>query len=107
MISVDFLLRVVVACFAAVGLEEYIKNFFKPGNKVWYAVIMLPLSVACYVSVSMLPPEVIGSILTVGGVQICYETLIQGFRAVISHISGKMQGQESESGESKKRRGRE
>lgn len=107
MIDGQFLLKVVVAGFAAVGIEEFLKNFIQPKKSRWYALIMIPLAVGSYVSVELLPISVIGSLLTIGTVQICYETLIQGFRAVISHISGKMQGQESESGESKKRRGRE
>lgn len=87
MINIEFLMKIIVACFATVGLEEYVKNFFKPKNKVCYAVIMLPLSVLCYASLSLLPVEVIGSILTVGGVQLCYQTFIQGFKLIAKNIA--------------------
>lgn len=90
MINVGFLMEIIIACFATVGLEEYIKNFFKPQNKVWYAVLMLPLAAMCYVSLSLLPIEVIGSILTVGGVQLCYQTFIQGFKSIVENITNKM-----------------
>lgn len=90
MIDSYFLIKVITAAFATVGLEEYLKNFFKPKSKKWYAVIMLPLSVMCYIAVSLLPQEVIGSILTIGGVQLCYQTLVQGFKAVINNITNKI-----------------
>lgn len=91
MINVEFLMTVIVACFATVGLEEYLKNFFRPKNKIWYAVLMLPLSAVCYASLSLLPVAVIGSILTVGGVQLCYQTFVQGFKAIIDNITNKIQ----------------
>ena len=84
------MIKVVAAAFATVGLEEYLKNFFKPKRKIWYAVIMLPLSIICYIAASLLPQEVIGSILTIGGVQLCYQTLVQGFKAVIDNITNKI-----------------
>ncbi len=98
MIDIQFLLRILVACFATVGVEEYIKNFFKPKNKIWYAVLMLPLSVGCYIATSMLPVQVIGSILTIGGVQLCYQTLVQGFKSIIENVTAKV-GKKDLSGE--------
>lgn len=92
MINMEFLLKVMAALFATVGIEEYIKNFLKPKNKVWYAVLMLPLSVGCYVVVELLPLWVIGSILTVGGVQLSYQTLVQGFKAIIESTTNKIKG---------------
>lgn len=86
----QFLLKVVAAAFAAVGIEEYLKNFFKPKNKKLYALVMVPLSLGAYCAAELLPIYVIGSLLTLGSVQVCYETLIQGFRAVIDRISGKL-----------------
>ncbi len=91
MIDGGFFLRVVAAAFATVGIEEYLKNFFQPKNLKWYAVLMLPLAVACFCAAEMLPPAVLGSLLTIGSVQLCYETLIQGFRALIDRISRKME----------------
>jgi len=98
MIDVQFLLKVLVACFATVGLEEYLKNFFKPKNTVWYAVLMLPISVGCYTALCMLSVQVIGSILTVGGVQICYQTFVQGFKSIIENVTDKI-GKKNMSGE--------
>lgn len=98
MIDVQFLLKVLVACFATVGLEEYLKNFFKPKNTVWYAILMLPISVGCYTALCMLPVQVIGSILTVGGVQICYQTFVQGFKSIIENVTDKI-GKKNLSGE--------
>ena len=94
MINIEFLMKIIVACFATVGFEEYIKNFFKPQNKVWYAVLMLPLSAVCYASLSLLPVEVIGSILTVGGVQLCYQTFVQGFKAIVENITNKIKSKD-------------
>lgn len=89
-ITGDLLVKVVVAGFAAVGIEEWLKNFRPEKKSKWWALIMLPISVGCFVAVHMLPLPVIGSLLTVGTVQIAYETLIQGFRAVIDRVSGKV-----------------
>ncbi len=91
MIDGGFLLKVVAAGFAAVGIEEWLKNFFKPKNAAWYALLMLPLAVGSFFAAEMLPPVALGSLLTIGAVQICYETLVQGFRAVIERISRKME----------------
>ena len=90
-----FLLNIMAASFAAVGLEEFVKNFFKPKNKVWYAVIMLPLSVGCYYAVDRLPPLVIGCALTIGCVQLCYQTIIQGFKAIVERLAGKIGANEA------------
>ena len=89
-ITGDLLVKVVVAGFASVGIEEWLKNFRPEKAGKWWALVMLPLSVGCFVAVHMLPLPVIGSLLTVGTVQIAYETLIQGFRAVIERVSGKV-----------------
>ena len=89
-ITGELLIKIVVAGFAAVGIEEYLKNFLPKGNTKLFALLMLPLAVVCFVAVDLLPLPVIGSLLTVGTVQIAYETLIQGFRAVIERVSGKV-----------------
>lgn len=90
MMNDNFLLKIIVASFATVGLEEYLKNFLKPKNKKWYAIIMLPLAVMCYVATAVLPQEVIGSVLTIGGVQLCYQTFVQGFKSIIDNITNKI-----------------
>ncbi len=81
--------NVVIAALATVGLLEFLKNFFKPKNKVWYAVLMLPVSILCYCCTDLLPEAVIGSILTIGCVQLGYQTLVQGFQTFITNITGK------------------
>lgn len=96
MIDSQFLLKVFTAAFATVGIEEFIKNFLK-AKKTWvYALLMLPLSVACYFSVERLPLWVIGSLLTIGCVQICYQTIVQGFKAVIEGLSNKIKDKGAE-----------
>ena len=55
MLDVQFMLRVLAASFATVGVVEAIKNFWKTERKIFYAVLMIPLSCACYVSVELLP----------------------------------------------------
>lgn len=90
MIDGAFLVKVVAAAFAAVGIEEWLKNFFSM-KAVVAALIMLPLAVGCFCAAELLPPAALGSLLTVGAVQLCYETLVQGFRAVIERISRKLE----------------
>lgn len=94
--NVQFALQVFVAALATVGIEEYIKNFFKPKNKVWYAVLMLPLSAGCFLAIYLLPIYVIGIILTSGCVQLCYQTLIQGFKSIVSTLSKKIETKSDE-----------
>ena len=90
MIDTQFLLKVLVAAFATVGVEEFIKNFLKTEKTYWYAIIMVPLAVGCYTAVELLPISVIGSLLTIGSVQLCYQTLIQGFKAIIQNATNKI-----------------
>lgn len=96
-----FLLNVFIASLIAVGLEEFLKNFFKPKNTVYYALLMLPLAVGSYLCVGLLPPYIAGCLLTVGAVQLCYQSLVQGFKAIIENLTRKMQG-EGGTGESVK-----
>lgn len=86
----DLIMKIVIAGFGVVGIEEYLKNFLPEKRSKWWALIMLPLSVGSFFAVQYLPLSVIGSILTIGGVQLAYETLIQGFRAVIDRVGGKV-----------------
>ena len=90
MIDGQFLLKVFVAAFATVGVEEFVKNFLKTEKTFVYALLMLPLSVACYFSVECLPLWVIGGLLTVGCVQISYQTIVQGFKAIIEGFANKI-----------------
>jgi hypothetical protein len=89
--NMQFALQVIVAALAAVGIEEFIKNFMKNVNTIWYAVLMLPLSIGCFCAVYLLPVYVIGSLLTVGSVQLCYQTLVQGFKGVVTKITDKIE----------------
>lgn len=90
MIDSQFLLKVFTAAFATVGIEEFIKNFLKT-KKTWvYALLMIPLSIGSYFSVEVLPMWVIGGLLTIGCVQICYQTIVQGFRAIIENLARKI-----------------
>ena len=91
-ITGELLIKVVVAGFAAVGIEEWLKNFLPKGSGKWLALLMLPLAVGSFCAVDLLPLPVIGSLLTVGTVQLVYETLVQGFRAIIERVSGKVEG---------------
>jgi hypothetical protein len=89
--NVQFALQVIVAALATVGIEEFIKNFMKNVKTIWYAVLMLPLSIGCFCAVNLLPTYVIGSLLTIGSVQLCYQTLIQGFKSVVTKITDKIE----------------
>ena len=89
-ITGDLIVKIVVAGFGCVGVEEWIKNFLPEKRSKWWALLMLPLSIGCFFAVHCMPLPVIDSVLTVGTVQIAYETLIQGFRAVIERVSGKV-----------------
>ena len=87
MIDVQFLLKVLVASFATVGLMETAKNFWKTEKKVWYAVAMVPLSISSYFSVEVLPMWIIGGLLTIGCVQVSYQTIVQGFKIIIENLA--------------------
>ena len=86
MIDVQFLLKVLVASFATVGLMETAKKFWKTEKKVWYTVAMVPLSIGSYFSVEVLPMWIIGGLLTIGCVQISYQTIVQGFKTIIENL---------------------
>lgn len=94
----SFFLKVAIAALSTVGIGEWIKNFFKPKNTIWYAVIMLPLAVCSYLTVSLLPQNVTGSLLTVGAVQLGYQSLVQGFKQLIENVTLKMKNSISSSG---------
>lgn len=90
--DLQFAIQVIVAALATVGIEEFFKNFFKPKNKKWYAILMLPLSVFCFCAASLLPLYIIGSLLTIGCVQLCYQTLVQGFKIILENAFERMKG---------------
>ena len=65
------------AAFAAIGVMEYIKGFFKeaPG-KAWR--ILLPVFCVAFSAVAtLLPPWVIGGILALSLSQVGYDLIIQ------------------------------
>lgn len=81
--------EIALAGFGAVGVMEWLKNFFK-FKKTWiYALVMPLFAVGCYAAVYFLPKYVIGAILTVGVVQLNYQVIIQGFKAVIKALLNK------------------
>lgn len=87
MIDSQFLLKVFTAAFATVGIEEFIKNFLKTKKKWVYALLMIPLSIGSYFSVEVLPMWIIGGVLTIGCVQISYQTIVQGFKIIIKNLA--------------------
>lgn len=88
----DLLMNVATAGFAAVGIEDWLKNFMPKKCPRRQAALMLPLAAGCFCAVDLLPRAVAGSLLTVGAVQLCYETLVQGLRALVERASGKLRG---------------
>lgn len=87
-----FIVKVFVAALATVGVEEFLKNFIKPTSKIWYAVLMMPLSVGCYLAIELLPTYVIGILLTIGTVQLCYQTIVQGIKTIVTALIDKIKG---------------
>lgn len=87
MLNTMFICKVTCAAFATVGIVEWLKNFLNFSNKKIWAYIMIPICIGCYLAAELLPVWVIGSLLTLGTVQISYQTLIQGFDSVIKNIS--------------------
>lgn len=79
----DLMQNVFIAALAAVGIMETLKNFIKT-EKTWiYSVIMIPVSIGCYLACLLLPKAVIGCILAVGVTQDCYTILVQTFQALV------------------------
>lgn len=82
-------IKIGLAGFGAVGMIEWLKNFFTC-KKTWvYALLMPVFAVGCFAAVWYLPMFVIGSVLTVGVVQLNYQVIIQGFKAVIKALLNK------------------
>lgn len=82
-------IKIALSGFGAVGILEWLKNFFK-FTKTWaYALLMPVLAVGCFAAVYFLPAYVIGSILTVGVVQLNYQVIVQGFKAVVKALLNK------------------
>lgn len=97
MIDEQFFLKVLAAAFATVGIEEYLKNFIKTDRTIVYALLMIPLSVGSYFSAEKLPMWIIGSLLTIGCVQISYQTIVQGFKAITKGLTDKIKSRERDS----------
>lgn len=85
----EILRTAVMASFATVGIIETVKNFLKTDKKWIYALIMIPFSVLCFLASIKCPPYVIGSILTIGITQLCYDTIIQTMKNIVNKISEK------------------
>lgn len=80
----SLILKVVISSFSTVGIVEYLKNFIKTEKKWIYSLIMPVIAIGCYLACEYLPIGVIGSILTVGCVQLDYQVIVQGFKKAIN-----------------------
>lgn len=88
----NLLQNVVVAAFATVGLIEFLKNFIKVEKKWIYALLMIPVSALCFFFCITEKEWGIGAMLTVGMTQLCYQTIVQTFQAVVKMFGNKAAG---------------
>lgn len=92
----ELITKIVISAFAATGLIEFLKNIIKT-QKTWIFVILMPIvAIACYCACEFLPPVVIGCILTIGMVQLCYQLIVQGFKNIITAFINKSAGKNDE-----------
>ena len=82
----ELFIQVLIAAVAVVGVMEFIKNFI-PVKPVLYAVFTLALSTFAFFAIVYLPVWVIGSLLTLGCVQMGYEIFIQGVREILRGVA--------------------
>jgi len=90
------ILKVIVASFGTVGIVEYLKNFIKTEKKWIYSIIMPFVAVGSFYACEILPIPVIGSILTIGSVQLDYQIIVQGFKKTIEKYTNKIGGNDNE-----------
>lgn len=90
----ELFMQIGIASFAATGFMEWLKNFLKFKNTVWYAILMPLVAIGCYFAIDKLPPIVIGCILTLGTVQLNYQLIVQSFKKIIETIVNKMGGKQ-------------
>ena len=90
------ILKVFVSAIATVGIIEFGKNFIKTTKSWVYSVSMPFVAIGCYCACEFFNYAVIGSILTVGTVQLCYQTLVQGFKKVVNGKISKLTGSDNE-----------
>lgn len=84
------IMKILIASFGAAGIIEYLKNFIKT-NKSWvYSLIMPVVAVGCYCASEYLPVSVIGSIMTIGCVQLNYQVIVQGFQKITKAMISKI-----------------
>ncbi len=96
----DLILKILLASFSTVGLIEWIKNFIKT-QKTWiYSIIMPFFAIGCYLACEFLPIYLIGSIITVGAVQINYQIIIEGFKKYFNNKISSNNNKETENNES-------
>lgn len=88
----NLLQNVVVAAFATVGLIEFLKNFIKVEKKWIYALLMIPVSALCFFFCITEKEWGIGAMLTIGMTQLCYQTIVQTFQAVVKMFGNKAAG---------------
>ena len=99
--TTDLLIKVFISALGTVGLIEFLKNFLKTEKSWIYSLIMPFVAVGCYFACQFCNVGVIGSILTVGTVQLSYQTLVQGFKKVINANLSKIGGVSEEASENK------
>ena len=90
----ELFMKIGIASFAATGFMEWLKNFLKFKNTVWYAILMPLVAIGCYFAIDKLPPIVIGCILTLGTVQLNYQLIVQSFKKIIETIVNKIGGKQ-------------
>lgn len=92
----ELITKIVISAFAATGLIEFLKNIIKT-KKTWIYVILMPIvAIACYCTCEYLPTVVIGCILTIGMVQLCYQIIVQGFKTIVKGFINKSSGKDNE-----------
>ncbi len=87
--------KIIISAFAATGLIEFLKNIIK-SSKTWIFTIIMPfIAAGCFCICQFLPAAVIGSILTIGMVQLCYQVLVQGFKKIVSAFLDKVSSEKT------------
>lgn len=82
----NLLLKIVLASFGATGILEWLKNFIKTPKTWVYSIIMPMLAIGCFFICEFCNVAVIGSILTIGCVQLDYQVIVQGFKTLIDKV---------------------
>jgi hypothetical protein len=76
------------AAMETVGSIEMLKNFFQPKSKKVWTLVMIPLSLCFCAVYSYLPAWVTAGILAICACQLCWDTVLQTFKKIVSKIGG-------------------